>query len=154
MEACGQDARRRLRAVVQSEYGSPELLALDDPAVKDVEVLVSVRAAGLHPGDCFAVRGVPFAMRLVSGLLKPKYGVPGFDLAGQVVAAGPAVMRFAPVEEVFSVCNGSCAEVACASEGTLALKPANLSWEQAAAVPTSALAALHALRDVGKVRPG
>jgi len=147
-----------MRAIVQSKYGSPddvlELKDIDKPVVKDHEVLVRVQAAGLHVGDLFGVRGAPFAMRIVTGLLKPKYGVPGFDLAGRVEAAGTNVTRFRPGDEVFGASTGTCAEYARAGEKKLALKPANLTFEEAAAIPTSALAALHGLRDVGKAQPG
>lgn len=147
-----------MRAIVQSKYGAPddvlELKEIEKPVVKDDEVLVRVQAAGLHIGDCFGVRGAPFAMRLVTGLIKPKPGVPGFDGAGQVEAVGTNVKQFRPGDEVFGECRGACAEYACVGQDKLALKPVNLTFEEAAAVPTSALAALHALRDVGKVQPG
>jgi NADPH:quinone reductase-like Zn-dependent oxidoreductase len=113
-----------------------------------------MRAAGLHVGDCFAVRGSPFVMRLATGLLKPKHGIPGFDGAGEVEAVGAAVSNFQLGDAVFGQCDRACAEYAAVNQDKLALKPANLTFEQAAALPTSALAALHALRDVGKVRPG
>ncbi len=146
-----------MRAIVQYSYGSPddvlELKEIDKPAAKDDEVLVGVHAAGLHVGDCFGVRGAPFGMRISTGLLKPKHG-PGYDMAGQVEAIGNNVKQFQPGDEVFGVSTGTCAEYACAGADTLALKPANLTFEEAAAIPTSALAALHALRDVGKVQPG
>ncbi len=150
-------ARRTMRAMVHDAYGSPELLELrdiDPPAIDEDGVLVRVRAAGLQVGDCFGVRGAPFAMRLVSGLLRPRYGVPGFDLAGQVEAVGKSVKRFQPGDEVFGACRGSCAEFASTGENQLALKPANLTMEGAAALPTSALAALQGLRDTGSLRPG
>jgi NADPH:quinone reductase-like Zn-dependent oxidoreductase len=146
-----------MRAIVHEIYGSFDVLRLKDiakPVVGDDEVLVRVHAAGLHIGDCFGVRGTPFAMRLVTGLLKPKHGVPGFDVAGQVEAIGANVRQFRPGDEVFGACNGACAEYACVGTDKLAQKPVNLTFEEAAAVPTSALAALHALRDVGRVEPG
>jgi NADPH:quinone reductase-like Zn-dependent oxidoreductase len=147
-----------VKAVVQSRYGPPgEVLALaeiDTPVVKEDEVLVRVRAAALHVGDCFAVRGTPFPMRLMTGLLKPRPGIPGFDVAGRVEAVGARVRRFRPGDEVFGSGRGTCAEYACIGQDALAPKPASLTFEEAAAVPTSALAALHALRDVGRVRPG
>ncbi len=147
-----------MKAIVQSKYGSPEnvleLRDIDAPVVRDDEVLVRVHAAGLHAGDCFTVRGAPFPVRLATGLLKPKNGVPGYDLAGRVEAVGNNVTRFQPGDEVFGACTGTCAEYACAGEDELAHKPVNLTLEEAAAIPTSALAALHALRDVGNVRPG
>ncbi len=146
-----------MRAIVQDTYGSPDVLKLRDiekPGVGDDEVLARVHAAGLHQGDCFSVRGEPFLMRMATGLLKPKHGVPGYDVAGHVEAVGKDVKRFQPGDEVSGACNGTCAEYTCAGEDKFALKPTNLTLEEAAAIPTSALAALHALRDVGKVQPG
>lgn len=145
-----------MKAIFHEKYGSPEVLKLSDidkPVVSDDDVLVRVRAAGLHVGDCFGVRGAPFLMRMVSGLFKPKYGVPGFDVAGHVEAVGNNVKQFQPGDEVFGECNGACAEYVSTGKDKLALKPANLTFEEAAAVPTSALAALHALRDVEKLHP-
>jgi NADPH:quinone reductase-like Zn-dependent oxidoreductase len=143
--------------MIHDAYGPFELLELRNiapPAIDDGEILVRVRAAGLHVGDCFGVRGAPFAMRLASGLLRPRYGVPGFDLAGRVEAVGKGVKRFRPGDEVFGACEGSCAELAKTGEDRLAHKPAKLTLEEAAAMPTSALAALHGLRDAGKIRAG
>jgi len=108
-----------MKAIVHDTYGSLDVLGvrdIDKPVVKDNEVLVRVHAAGLHVGDCFGVRGAPFAMRMVTGLLKPKYGVPGFDMAGQVEAVGNNVTQFRPGHEVFGACNGACAEYASAAE--------------------------------------
>jgi NADPH:quinone reductase-like Zn-dependent oxidoreductase len=153
----GQATMTTMKAVAYDTYGSFDGLGVREipkPVVKNTDVLVRVRAAGLHIGDCFGVRGAPFMMRIVSGLLKPKYGVPGFDLAGQVEAVGSKVKQFQPGDEVFGACNGSCAEYACTGEDKLALKPARLMFEEAAAMPTSALAALHGLRDAGQVQPG
>jgi NADPH:quinone reductase-like Zn-dependent oxidoreductase len=146
-----------MKAIVHDQYGGFELLELrdvDKPAINDEQVLVRVHAAGLHVGDCFGVRGSPLPMRVVSGIFKPKLGVPGFDLAGRVEVVGAKVTRFQPGDEVFGASMGTCAEYARAGENELALKPAGLSFEQAAALPTSALAALHALRDVMKIKPG
>ena len=146
-----------MNAVVHDTYGSFDVLGIRDierPAVKDHEVLVRVRAAGLHVGDCFGVRGSPFVIRLATGLFKPRRGIPGYDVAGQVEAVGSHVTRFRAGDHVFGACQGACAEYVSAAADTLALKPANLGFEEAAAVPTSALAALHALRDVAKVQPG
>ena len=152
-----QLARPKMKAMVHDRYGPLDLLGLrdiDKPVVGDNEVLIRVHAAALHIGDCFGVRGAPFAMRVVSGLRRPTYGVPGFDVAGQVEAVGRKVKRFQLGDEVFGACHGACAEFVRAQEDTLALKPAKLTFEEAAALPTSALAALHALRDVGRVQPG
>ena len=144
-----------MKAVHHDRYGPLDLLAMRDieqPTIGDTEVLIRVRAAGLHIGDCFGVHGSPFPMRLVSGLRKPIYGVPGFDVAGQVEAVGSKVTQFRPGDDVFGACKGACAEFVCAPASTLALKPGRLTFEQAAALPTSGLAALHALRDAGRVR--
>ena len=146
-----------MKAMIRDQYGPLDALRLRDvdmPVVTDHEVLIRVRAAGLNVGDCFAVKGSPFAMRLATGLLKPKYGVPGFDLAGHVEAVGNRVTQFKPGDEVFGASKGTCAEFVLAQESKLAPKPAKLTFVQAAALPIAALAALHALRDVGKVQPG
>lgn len=146
-----------MRAVVQDRYGSPEVLTVRDipmPAADADQVLVRVHAAGLHVGDCFAVRGSPLPMRMATGVFKPRYGTPGFDVAGRIEAVGDKVTRFRPGDEVFGSCRGACAEHVVAGEDRLAPKPASLTFAEAAAVPTSALAALHALRDVGRVKPG
>ncbi len=146
-----------MKAVVHNTYGSLDLLSvreISQPAVNSDEVLIRVHAAGLHVGDCFAVRGSPFAVRLVTGVLKPKRGIPGFDVAGEIERVGSRVTRFRPGNGVFGTCQGSCAEYVSTSEATLVSKPGDLTFVEAAALPTSGLAALHALRDVGKVQPG
>lgn len=146
-----------MSAIVYDHYGALDVLGLRQvaqPSIADDQVLVRVRAAGLHVGDSFCVRGAPFAMRMVTGLLKPKHGVPGFDLAGTVEAVGSEVTRFAPGDEVFGAAVGTCAEYASAKAAEIALKPAGLDFEHAAAIATSGLAALHALRDVAKLQPG
>ncbi len=97
------------------------------------------------------MRGVPLPIRLAVGLRKPRHGIPGRDVAGEVEAVGDAVTRFQPGDEVFGTSNGSCAEYTCAREDRLVLKPASLTFEQAAAIPTSAVTALRAIRDVGAV---
>ena len=146
-----------MKAIVQNAYGSPavlELKEIDDPVVKDDGVLVRVHAAALHAGDYFVMRGSPYLARFAAGWPKPKDYVPGLDLAGHVAAVGKNVTRFQPGDEVFGTCGGACAEYACGPEDTFVLKPARLTFAQAAAVPTSAFAALHGLRDAGKVQPG
>ena len=147
-----------MKAIVQNGYGSPyflEIKEIDKPVVKDDEVLVRVHAAALHAGDYFAMRGKPYLVRMSVGWPKPKNNfVPGYDAAGQVEAVGESVTRFQPGDEVFGACQGTCAEYVCAVEEKFATKPASLTLEQAAAVPTSAVAALHGLRDAGKVQPG
>ncbi|EWM12124.1 quinone oxidoreductase [Kutzneria sp. 744] len=147
----------KMMAAISDRYGPPDALHVRDvdrPVVGGKEVLVRVHAAALHIGDCFGVRGAPLPMRMASGLLKPKYGVPGIDVAGRVEAVGDAVEKFEVGDEVFGACHGACAEYARASEDQLAPKPANLTFEEAAAVPTSGVAALRGLRDVGRLRPG
>jgi NADPH:quinone reductase-like Zn-dependent oxidoreductase len=146
-----------MKAIVQNAYGSPDVLELkeiDKPLCKDDGVLVRVHAAGLHAGDYFVMRGVPYVARFFAGWPKPNNYVVGFAGAGVVEAVGTTVTRFKPGDEVFGECHGACAEYTCAAESAFALKPTNLTFEQAAAVPTSALAALQGLRDAGKVQHG
>jgi NADPH:quinone reductase-like Zn-dependent oxidoreductase len=146
-----------VNAIIGDRYGPMDVLELreiDQPAIGDRDVLVRVRAAGLHPGDCFAVKGSPFPVRLMTGLRRPKYGVPGLDAAGIVEAVGSRVTRVRPGDEVFGVVTGACARFARAEEADLVAKPAGLSFGEAAAIPTSALAALHGLRDAGRVQAG
>jgi NADPH:quinone reductase-like Zn-dependent oxidoreductase len=146
-----------MKAIVQSRYGSPDLLRLvevDKPVVKDDQVLVRVRAAAVNIGDWHLLRGVPYVMRLVSGPRRPKREIPGMDIAGQVEAVGANVRQLRLGDEVFGWCPGAFAEFACAAENNLLPKPANLSFEQSAAVGDSAFTALAAVRDQGKVRAG
>ncbi len=148
-----------MKAIVQTAYGTPqEVLVLKDidvPPVKENDVLVRVHFASIAAGDYFGVRGSPFVARFSIGFPNPKQNyVPGYDVAGTVEAIGSGVTRFKPGDAVFGECNGTCAEYVCGEESKFVLKPGNLSFEQAAAVPVSALAALHGLRDAGKVQPG
>ncbi len=146
-----------MKAIVQSNYGSADVLALTDidkPVVGENDVLVRVFAASLNAGDVFYMRGDPFSVRLVVGLPKPKNHVLGFDVSGQVEAVGKNVTQFQPGDEVFGSCGRACAEYVCAAEEKFVLKPVNLTHEQAAAVPTAAATALNGIRDAGKVRPG
>jgi NADPH:quinone reductase-like Zn-dependent oxidoreductase len=149
-----------MKAIVQDRYGGPDVLEfsdIDQPIPNDNQVLVQVQAAGLHRGDWHVMTGLPYLIRLVVpdlGLAKPKVPVRGMDLAGRVEAVGPNVTRFQPGDEVFGWADGAFAEYAAAPEDQLAPKPANLSFEQAAAVPTSGFAALQGLRDSGEVQPG
>ena len=146
-----------MKAIVQDRYGSPDVLQLrdiDKPVVKDDEVLVRVHAAAVNIGDWHLLRGLPYIMRMVVGLLRPKREIPGLDLAGRVEAVGTNVNEFRPGDEVFGWCKGAFAEYACTAENNLLAKPANLTFEQSAAVGDSALTALDAVRDQGKVQPG
>ena len=150
-----------MKAIVQDTYGPAEVLQLRDiakPVPSDDEVLVRVHAAGLDRGVEHVMTGLPYLIRLVvptMGLRRPKVPVRGMDLAGRVEAVGARVTRFRPGDAVFGwTDNGSYAEYASAPEDHFAPKPAALSFEQAAAVPISGLAALQAVRDVGEVQPG
>jgi len=111
-------------------------------------------AAAVNIGDWHLLRGVPYVMRAVFGVRKPRRAVPGLDIAGQVEAIGGSVKQFRPGDEVFGWCRGAFAEYACAAEETLLPKPGNLTFEQSAAVGDSAFTALAAVRDQGKVQPG
>lgn len=153
------DTSALMRAAVQDRYGDPtEVIAIRDierPTVAADEVLVRVHAAGVDAGVWHLVSGQPYLLRAMGfGLRRPKNPVPGMDVAGTVEAVGSAVTRFQPGDEVFGNAAGSFAEYAAAKEGQLALKPARLTFEQAAAVPNSAAAALMALREVGEVQAG
>lgn len=147
-----------MNAVIQTGYGSADVMKLaevEKPSPGDGEVLIRVQAASLAAGEYFGMRGKPFPIRFYIGFPRPKKDfVVGLDCAGVVEAVGPNVSRFRPGDEVYGECHGSCAEYAVASEGSIAPKPASLSFEQAAAVPTSACTALQGIRDQGKVRPG
>ena len=148
---------RELKAIFSDTYGPLEDLRITDvpkPEIADSEVLVKTRAAGLHVGDCYAVRGAPYLMRAYTGLTKPKYGIPGFDVSGQVEAVGASVKDFRAGDEVFGASFATCAEYVRVPENTLAITPASLTFEEAAAIPTSGLAALHGLRDAAKVQSG
>lgn len=150
-------AEDMMRAVVQERYGDADVLHLAQvcrPRIKDDEVLVRVHAAGLDRGTWHLMTGRPYLMRLVFGIRRPKNPVSGLDLAGTVVAVGSAVTRFQVGEEVFGFGKGSFAEYAAAKENKLARKPANISFEQAAVVPVSAVTALQGLRDAGHVQSG
>jgi NADPH:quinone reductase-like Zn-dependent oxidoreductase len=146
-----------MKAIVQSRYGSPDLLRLEEiakPGIKDDEVLVRVRSAAVNIGDWHLLRGVPYLMRLVFGLRRPRRETPGLDIAGQVEAVGGNVKQLRPGDEVFGWCKGAFAEYACTAETNLLPKPTNLNFEQAAAVGDSAFTALAAVRDHGRVQPG
>ena len=150
-----------MRAITQDRYGGPEMLELRDiatPVPKDDEVLVRVHAAGLDRGVWHVMTGLPYLVRVVvptMGLRRPKAAVRGMDLAGRVEAVGREVTRFRPGDAVFGWTEGgSYAEYATVPEDHLVAMPANLGFEQAAAVPISGLAALQAVRDVGEVKAG
>ena len=146
-----------MKAIVQDTYGSAEVLATQEigkPEIAEDEVLVRVHAASIHVGDWILMTGVPYVMRMATGLSKPKNRVPGTDVAGTVEAVGAQVQTFRPGDEVFGWCAGAFAEYASAPEDQFVTKPANLTFEQAAAIGVSATTALQLLRDDGKVQPG
>ena len=150
--------QRKMRAVVQAEFGAAHVLRveeIDSPTIADDEALIRVHAAGMDRGTWHLMAGRPYLFRLMGGGLRaPKNLVSGLDVAGTVVAAGPHVTRFEVGDEVFGISRGSFAEYACAREDKLARKPANLSFDRAAAVAVSGLTALQSLTDIGHVEPG
>jgi NADPH:quinone reductase-like Zn-dependent oxidoreductase len=151
-----------MKAALYSQYGPPDVVRIHDidkPVPGDDEVLIKVRAASVNPLDWTWMRGKPYILRLMGGLRRPKDTRLGVDLAGQVEAAGRNVTRFKPGDEVFGMCRGAFAEYLCASESAsfmsaLAVKPRNLTFGQAAAVPVAALTALQGLRDKGRIQAG
>jgi|SRR5947209_2814836 len=148
--------RQTMRAVVQRHYGDADVLhmeELDLPTIGNGEVLVRVHAAGLDRGTWHMMAGKPYLIRL-TGLRAPKNLVAGFDVAGAVAAVGADVTRFEVGDEVLGISQGSYADYARARADKLVHKPANLSFDQAAVVTVSGLAALRALCDVGRVNTG
>ena len=146
-----------MKAIVYRSYGSPDILEcveIDMPVPGDDQVLVKVRAASANPLDWHFMRGEPYLVRAMTGLRKPKDIRLGRDLAGVVVAIGKNATTFRKGDEVFGVGSGSFGEYVCAEEKELALKPANITFDQAAAVPIAGLTALQGLRDQGKVAAG
>ena len=146
-----------MRAAVRERFGPPQVVEVrevEKPVPADGELLVRVHACSLNMADWYEMSGRPWIARAQMGLRRPKGDRIGTDYAGTVEAVGADVTDFAPGDEVFGTCNGALAEYACAREDKLLHKPKNLTFEQAAAIPTSASTALQALRDQGKVQPG
>ena len=149
-----------MKAIVYHRYGPPDLLALeevDKPVPKDNEILVEVRAVSVNDWDWGLLHGTPFANRLMSGLLKPKKKILGSDVAGRVEAVGRGVSRFQPGDEVFGDLSGhwgGFAEYVCAREDALAPKPADMTFEEAAAIPQTGMLAVQGLRDSGRIQAG
>ncbi len=148
-----------MKAIVHDRYGPPDdvlnLKDVDKPVPTDDEVLVRVHAASTNGGDPAVVRGRPYVIRIMGfGLFKPKNKILGDDIAGRVEVVGKNVEQFQPGDEVFGFCTGAFAEYVCATQDWFALKPPNITFEQAAAVPSSAVAALQGLRDQGHLQPG
>src|SRR4029450_7821322 len=146
-----------MKAIVYSRFGSPDVLELreiDQPKAGKGEVLVRVRAASVNPADWYLITGAPLVARAQMGLRRPKTGRLGVALAGVVEAVGGAVTRLRVGDEVFGAGAGTLAECVAVPEASLVLKPAGLSFEQAAAGPVAPLTALQGLRDKGRVQPG
>ena len=146
-----------MKAIVYRAYGSPDVLALEEvekPAVKDGDVLVRVHAAAVNPFDWHLLRGQPYIVRATSGWRKPKRNIPGIDVAGVVEAVGRDVTLVKPGDEVYGEKSRACAEYVCGPEKLFVPKPANLTFEQAAAIPVAGVTALQALREKGRVQAG
>lgn len=147
-----------MRAITQDRYGSADVLELGTavrPTPKPDEVLIEVVAAAVDRGTCHLMTGTPYLIRIAGyGVTKPQNKIVGLDVSGSVVAVGADVSRFAVGDEVFGIANGSLAEFTTASEHKLALKPANVSFEHAAASAVSGITALQALTEVGNLQPG
>jgi len=147
-----------MKAIVYTKYGSPDVLQLKDvekPMPKDDEILIKIHAASVNAYDWHFLTADIFLIRLMGGgLLKPKYTRLGADIAGQVEAVGRNVKQFQSGVEIFGMIRGGFAEYACAPENTVALKPSNLSFEKAAAVPMAGVTALQGLRDEGQIQAG
>ncbi len=151
----GSSARQ---AIVQDRFGSADVLkheTMEALTIADDEVLIEVHAAGVDRGTEHLMTGLPYLIRIAGyGVTKPKNRVLGLDVAGVVVEVGAAITRFSPGDEVFGISNGSFAPYSVAAEDKLALKPANLSFEQAAVAAVSGITALQALTDIGRMKPG
>jgi NADPH:quinone reductase-like Zn-dependent oxidoreductase len=147
-----------MKAVIQEKYGPPEVLELretEKPKLEENRVLVRVHATSINPADYHPMRGMFLARAMGNtGLRKPKDGRFGSDFAGEVEEIGKSVTQFKPGDQVYGVAPGAAAEYAAAREDKIALKPSNVSFEEAAAVPIAAFTALQAVRDKGKVQPG
>jgi len=146
-----------MKAIVYHEYGPPDVLKYEEvakPAPADNEVLIKVRAAALNPLDWHFLRGIPYFLRLMAGVGKPKDPRLGVDVAGVVEAVGKNVTEFKPGDAVFGSCRGAFAEYVCTSDQAVALKPDNITFEQAAGVGVAAFTALQALRDKANIQPG
>ena len=157
MTAAAPALANTMRAITHDRYGSPDVLQLRDievPVVDDDSVLVRVRAASVNAYDWHMMRGHPYLLRMSEGLRRPKTNAFGVDMAGVVEAVGKNVTQFQPGDAIFGERDGAFAEYVSAREKSIAPKPANLSFEQAAAVPMAGFTALQALRDKGNVQPG
>lgn len=143
-----------MKAIVYPRYGSLELAEIEKPVAKEDRVLVKVVAASVNPLDWHLMRAKPFIVRFSEGLTRPKNPRLGADFAGVVEAVGSAVTHFKAGDEVYGDCMGAFGEYVCAAEKAMAIRPATLSYEEAAAIPVAGLTALQGLRDAGKVQAG
>ena len=150
-----------MKAAIYTRYGPPEVVQMMDverPVPDEIGLLIKVRSASINPYDWHFMRGLPYPIRLMAGLRKPKITRLGADVSGQVEAVGKNVTQFKPGDEVFGACSGrfsgAFAEYACVPESAVVIKPANVTFEQAASVPIAALTALQGLRDKSKIQPG
>ena len=149
-----------MKAIVYEEYGPPDVLQLkevDKPTPKDNEVLIEVYAVSINDWDWGLLQGIPFTNRLLFGLLKPKNQILGSDVAGRIEAVGKTVKQFQPGDEVYGDLTGDWggfAEYVCARENAVALKPASMTFEEAAAIPQAAMLAIQGLRDAGQIQQG
>jgi len=147
-----------MKAIIYTEYGPSDVLQFTEvtkPTPKDDEVLIRIRAASVNPLDWRLMSGRPLLVRfMIGGLRKPKVTRPGVDAAGQVEAVGRNITQFKPGDDVFGSCRGAFAEYGCTSERALVMKPANVTFEQAASVPVAAITALQGLRDKGCIQRG
>jgi len=146
-----------VKAAVYFRYGPPDVVEIQEvekPAPENDQVLIRVRAASVNPLDWHFMRGTPYFLRLMTGLGKPKLPRLGVDVAGEIEAVGSAVTEFQPGDAVFGSCRGAFAEYVCTAKKAVALKPANITFEEAAAVPVAALTALQSLRNKGHIQAG
>jgi NADPH:quinone reductase-like Zn-dependent oxidoreductase len=163
LEAAGQRYGGTSMKAAFTRYGPPDVVVVEDiekPVPRDNEVLIKVRAASVNPLDWKTMTGGPYIVRLFLGLRKPKIKRLGVDVAGQVEAVGRSVTQFKPGDEVFGTCQGAFAEYACTCQSAklmksaFAIKPENVTFEQAASSPIAALTALQGLRDKGRIQSG
>jgi NADPH:quinone reductase-like Zn-dependent oxidoreductase len=149
--------KEKMKAIIYTEFGPPAVLQLQEvekPTPKDDEVLVKVHAASVNYGDLPVLRGEPLQRLMTGGLLKPKHKILGDDIAGRIEAVGVNINQFQPGDEVFGISVfGAFAEYVCAREDLLVLKPASMTFEEAAAVPMAEITALQGLRDKGQIQP-
>ena len=146
-----------MKAIVQNSYGGPDVLKLSEveqPKIGDQDVLIRVYASAINAGDYFSMRGSPWIVRFSVGFPKPKDYILGWDVAGRIEAVGGKVKQYKPGDDVYGTCSHTFAEYVSANANHIALKPENLNFEEAAAVPSAGLTALQELRDVGKLQAG